>query len=149
MARVPETTTTEQRAAFTPGPWIVLAGADLRDVGGEGVADDALIIASITQDRTNHEHGKADVICDLWTLGFNGEGDPARRAEEEANANLIAAAPELLAALKEMREACAAGMRVLHIAGLEEPFLAEARAVGVTDGFGKRADELIAKAEGR
>jgi hypothetical protein len=63
---------------------------------------------------------------------------------------------ELLAALKECREAAAAAMRV--IADLDtgadtgegvDMLLIELHRVGVSHGFGVRADQAIAKAEGR
>jgi hypothetical protein len=68
---------------------------------------------------------------------------------------------ELLAALKEMREACCAAMRVIAeidiatklgipAADYQQRFLDEAKLAGVSDGFGVRADALIRKlAEGR
>ena len=78
----------------------------------------------------------------------------------EANARLIAAAPELLAALKECRDAVAAAMRVIAdldtdaLIGLaseakQQRFVDELKIAGVKNGFGKRADDLIKKAEGR
>lgn len=68
---------------------------------------------------------------------------------------------ELLEALKEMREACCAGMRVIaeidmptRLAGLlgdpasrQQAFVDECHASGVKDKIGVRAQELIAKAE--
>lgn len=62
------------RAKHTPGPWAFVAGVD-GDLWVEG-PDPA-----------------ANVICDI--VGREGEGTGA---EDEANARLIAAAPELLAA---------------------------------------------------
>lgn len=80
--------------------------------------------------------------------------------EMEANARLIAAAPELLVALKECRDAVAAAMRVIadidtgKLLGMEpdtkyQRLIDECAAAGVSNGFGKRADAVIAKAEGR
>lgn len=70
---------------------------------------------------------------------------------------------ELLDALKEIREACCAGMRV--IAEIDTPtklkallgtpesrqqaFIDECKVVGVKAGFGVRADSLIQRLEGR
>lgn len=65
------------------------------------------------------------------------------------DAELIAAAPDLLASLKEMREACAAAMRLLHTVYLDERFVSDVHQLGIADGFGVRADRAIAKAEGR
>ena len=56
---------------------------------------------------------------------------------------------ELLAALKEMREACAAAFRVIQHGNLSGAFIKEAEAAGVTNGFGVRAQDAIAKAEGQ
>ena len=92
----------------TPGPWLVLSDDD---------HSDALTIQD--QDELT--------IADIW-----GFAAPDRDGQEQANARLIAAAPELLAAL---REACAyiyathphAQMPAIH----------------------QRACELIARVEGR
>ncbi len=76
------------------------------------------------------------------------------------DAHLIAAAPDLLITLKDCREAIAAAMRVIHGIDLanrlglaadnyEQRLVDEIKAVGVTDGFGVRAEAAIAKAEGR
>lgn len=65
---------------------------------------------------------------------------------------------ELLAALIEMRNACTAAMRVVtdldaaHLLGADaetrqQRFIDELHVSGVKDGFGKRADELIVKAQ--
>jgi len=67
---------------------------------------------------------------------------------------------ELLEALKECRAAVAAAMRVVvdldlaHELGLDrdtrsERFVDELQRVGVRNGFGVRADQAIARAEGR
>lgn len=65
---------------------------------------------------------------------------------------------ELLASLKECRNACAAAMRVvadldaMHLIGADADtrqrrFVDELKLAGVADGFGARADRVIAKAE--
>jgi len=60
---------------------------------------------------------------------------------------------DLLACLKEMREACASCFRVIAVTDVPDnliPLLqAELKESGVADGFGLRADAAIAKAEGR
>jgi hypothetical protein len=77
-----------------------------------------------------------------------------------ANAHLIAAAPDLLVSLKELRDAMAAAMRVIadidagKFVGLPDDtkyqrLIDECAVAGVVNGFGKRADAAIAKAEGR
>jgi hypothetical protein len=73
---------------------------------------------------------------------------------------ILAERAELLAALKETRNACAAAMRVIAeidvatklgvpAADYQQRFVDEAKIAGVVDGFGVRADAAIAKAEGR
>jgi hypothetical protein len=62
-------------------------------------------------------------------------------------AAVTASRDELLAALKDMREACAAAMRVMAVHEWEtDAWLIECRRLGIEDGFGKRADEAIRKA---
>ena len=67
---------------------------------------------------------------------------------------------ELVDCCKELRDAVAAAMRVVADLDVAERlgwaadtrqqrFIDELHMVGVKDGFGKRADALIAKAEGR
>lgn len=81
-------TTTETKAAHTPGPWIVC----------ETEQQDAVL--SIEQDRmaiTDEPSIVADVdLC----------GDGISQSIGRANARLIAAAPELLAACQELLEIC-------------------------------------------
>lgn len=73
--------------------------------------------------------------------------------DQEANTRLIAAAPDLLTALKDVRAAAAAMARVISQAveakadimdDLEDEFIRS----GVLNGFGVRADAAIARAEG-
>lgn len=57
---------------------------------------------------------------------------------------------ELLASLKEMREAMAAAFRVFEYHGSAwEDFEFERKRIKIKDSFGKRADDLITKAEGK
>ncbi len=65
-----------------------------------------------------------------------------------ADRPLIAAAPDLLAALKEMRQVAAAAMAVIEQCGLVDAFVDRLALMGVLDGFGVRADSALAKAEG-
>ena len=51
----------------------------------------------------------------------------------------------LRVSLTEMREACAAAMRVIVDSGQTEAFVRELRAAGVQDGFGARASALLAR----
>lgn len=68
--------------------------------------------------------------------------------ENDAHQRLIAAAPDLLAACKELREALAGAMRVLHNELLDEVFVEEMAALGIRNGIGVRAEHAIRKAEG-
>jgi hypothetical protein len=54
---------------------------------------------------------------------------------------------ELVAALEEMKEVAAAGMRVIDQAGLTDHFIAAVAAVGIKNGFGVRANAVLAKAK--
>ena len=110
--------------SHTPGPWIVkrLEGTDR--IWGIHAANGESIV-------------EADAGCYPPTL---------------EDAYLIAAAPDLLAACKELRKACAAAMRVMSAladALPEQRFFEELKNVGIKDGFGKRAQAAVAKAEGR
>jgi hypothetical protein len=56
---------------------------------------------------------------------------------------------ETIGCLKEMREACAACLRVLYIEGLVDEIENEWKKIGIKRGFGKRCQELIAKLEAK
>jgi hypothetical protein len=126
-----------EQKAHTPGPWTW---------DGEGFYG------------PKASNGKPAPVVYLDDDGACGDpeccGSPSYyiRVFSDADAALICAAPDLLAALKEMRELAAAAMRA--IANLNQPdttdlLLKEARAAGVVDGAGVRAEQAIAKAEGR
>lgn len=68
--------------------------------------------------------------------------------QHEANARLRSISTDLLASVKELREAAAAMMRVIanHVELISE-MGAECQRAGIKDGFGKRAQEAIAEAE--
>ena len=76
----------------------------------------------------------------------------------DADARLIAAAPDLLAALKETLAACSAAMRVIadldamhlldaDVVDRQQRFIDECKVSGITNGFGVRVKDAIAKAE--
>jgi hypothetical protein len=116
----------------TPGPWHFSHGRS-----NHADSTDGVLGAVETVDGW--------YVCDVWADCVE-EHD----YEPEANARLIAAAPDLLAALKEMRDACAAAMRVIaRHEGQTGEFVLELKGAGVADGFGVRANALIAKAEGK
>jgi len=71
----------------TPGPWkIDTSYATMLVIGSEGGVS------------------VAEVDCAMSTMDFETRIDPID--EEQANASLIAAAPELLAALIDLEDAC-------------------------------------------
>lgn len=85
------------------------------------------------------------VICDVRAYS------EAPR-ETAANARLIAAAPDLLASLKDMHAACAALMRAVAAYGNDAVVDAwgdELKRLGLPDGVGATAETVIARAEGR
>ncbi len=90
---------------------------------------------------------------DSWWRCFDAEGRLLALFSQEADARAFVALPALIASLKEMREAGCAAMRVvadldghpmLRAETREQRFVDELKAVGVTDGFGVRADKLLA-----
>ena len=104
----------------TPGPWFsdgiyIWAPRDERREGTAMVADMPLSF----EDDAAH------------LARIRGVGRGATIEEQKANAALIAAAPELLEALREIREACCSGMGNLPAADVA------------------RAQAAIEKAEGR
>lgn len=69
--------------------------------------------------------------------------------EADADAHLIAAAPDLYNAALELREAVAACFRTIAtIPGLADRLELELIEAGVKEGFGKRAGEALDKARG-
>lgn len=131
----------ESRAQHTPGPWRWDRGLD-----------DDETRCFVTQAVSGQAHY---VIAEIQN------GAPGDCLETEvANARLVAAAPDLLAALKECRDAVTAAMRVvadldaMRLLGADADtrqarFVDELKVAGVKDGFGVRANAAIAKAEGR
>ena len=117
-----------QRQAFTPGPWSVStefgAFGDVVDADGGYLA--------MAQQRAE-DHGV--------------ENQPTR----QANAHLIAAAPELLISCKEAREASAHMMRFIAANVPTDVMLrfAESMENAGFAGFGVRVQDAIAKAEGK
>lgn len=112
------------RPAHTPGPWRV----------DHHYSCHSLVLA-----------GSAVLFQTNCERGHDGETE-----ESKANARLIAAAPDMLASLKELREAVAACFRVFAMDGHEPQDLEEEfTRIGLKNGFGKRAQDVIAKAEGR
>jgi hypothetical protein len=67
---------------------------------------------------------------------------------DTANANLIAAAPDLYESLTETRNALAAACRIIVANEITDEFLTETYACGLKDGVGVRADAALAKARG-
>lgn len=121
--------------APTPGPWRVHHHQHLS-------------IGHFTHEGTSNPDGRwIGPVAELKYLIAND-------AEQLANAHLIAAAPDMFASLKEMRDALAAAMRVIEAATPDKAdiidcFLDELKAAGVLNGVGVRATAAIANAEGR
>lgn len=99
-------------------------------------------------------------IADVRGWGhLTGQGACALKQDaavviQTANADLIAAAPDLKASYLELREALAGAMRVLHDNDTDEldlcgKFVSEMARIGIKDEIGLRADYALAKAEGR
>ena len=68
---------------------------------------------------------------------------------DKGDVPLVAAAPELLAALKELRDVASVMARGIAAVDLTDDLVAALRAEGLPEGFGSRADAAIAKAEGK
>jgi hypothetical protein len=115
-------------AKHTPGPWLV---AMTEEIDGELMPDGSggcSHTGVMVYDRRLGVCTKEDLEQGEY------EPEPLARPWNEADARLIAAAPELLEALKNIRSMCLPGMNWTDDIGLA--LLAE-------------ADAAIAKAEGR
>ena len=129
-------TTEQDKVMPTPGPWRVCGGGTPHYTGIAG-PDNQLIVYAMADDQNEDQRDAGPMVS---------------HDQQRANAHLIAAAPDLLACCKELREAVAACFRAMASSGDEmlttrlELHLATA---GIKNGFGVRAKEIIAKAEGR
>ena len=101
----------------------------------EGQFDDGVTV----EIRDEHD----GLICELEPL--TGEWTES----EIARARLIAAAPEVLACLREMRTACSVCFNVIASAGLADELERGFIASGLKEGFGVRSEDAITKAEGK
>lgn len=70
----------------SPGPWHV-----------ETIKQRWLVVVDVEDDRLVVLDAEDDIVCDVWP------NDTAEDARREANARLLATAPELLAACNEVR----------------------------------------------
>lgn len=104
-------------SAHTPGPWFVTSSGQPHDL--------------VT---STHDDGLDDDVCEVY--GGNDDSDEVRAA----NAHLIAAAPELLAALKEAERALTVAVR--HACDMPDFDPGEHHVI-------KAARAAIAKAEGK
>lgn len=129
---------------FTPGPWSIAPYAH-----GDETVNVVANYEEINEPGCRVQRG--DWIAELDAgLDFDSDDDAALD-RMYANAHLIAAAPDLYEALRDMREAVAAMLRVIamHPGTIAEEFGEEIQRAGVAVGFGTRAQHAIAKAEGR
>lgn len=99
------------------------------------------------------DHGNLDTAPQLQLEDGKSLHVTAGPEVEMATLLLITAAPELLQSCKELRDACAAMMRVIAAAipdraDILDCFMDECRDAGVVNGFGVRAQRAVAKAEG-
>lgn len=110
----------------TPGPWDAML--EWRAYGHAGPPPE------------NEDFGR-------WAIVEVMEDDPPIAVvDTEADARLIAAAPDMLEALKEMIEAAKALARVIVVAGLTESLALEFQRCSIKHGFGAKAAAVIAKA---
>jgi hypothetical protein len=124
-------------AAHTPGPWRVV---------DDGSRCDGVWVSP--------PDGAKPVICDLIGRVFDREAGCSQiTPEDEANARLIAAAPEMYEALKAARTSLAASAEASHLLDgftIGGDGLPRAnRTVTTEDGLIQTVDAAIAKAEGR
>jgi hypothetical protein len=88
----------EQRLAqHTPGPWVADSFC---------TQDDAVVRVG-TNDGTATYYHRTKTICECWVREDEGDDDSPHILQAEANARLIAAAPDLLALAKQYASECA------------------------------------------
>lgn len=89
----------------TPGPWIVLEQLHPYKDGSKSHVERGIYTQQIDPQLKDHW----PVVCLSVGIGMDGEKAVSFVRIEDANARLIAAAPELLKALKECRNAIQGG----------------------------------------
>lgn len=105
--------------SYIPGPWKVTSAAS----GG------------ISVDAVDPADGRGFELCEVW--GVDRDKDALKDDRAKANANLIAAAPDLLASLEHL-------MAVIAPQG-DERYLT----ISLTPEYFERARTAIAKAKGQ
>lgn len=120
----------ETKTAHTPGPWAI-------------ARDPAKLHWAFAQiNGPQNLSGNDEPLVVAYVQNMVDSSD-------EANARLIAAAPELLEALRETSLALKAAVAHAFENEVTDTFLEKMRNFGVRDKIGVRADAAIAKAEGR
>lgn len=100
------------------------------------------------EDDCPDAHGHTTIRIADGTPNGNTEEQPIATVYDDGSARLIAAAPDLLASLREMFSECAAAMVVIAKHGLCQDYEESLKDHGITNGFGVRASQAIAKATG-
>ncbi len=123
-------------SGHTPGPW--------KEGPTEGIGQKGKLIVVDSL-------GLKVADCEARKVGIKFDRS---LQEDTANARLIAKAPELLDRVKELRAALAGAMRVIEGAVIDKAdiadcFVDEMKRLGIANGIGQRADNLIADIEGK
>ena len=119
--------------------------------GGEAKVGEYFLVDRRTYDPDNDWTDSRrwwHVVCTRCEVVLNNGWRTTGEAVWEWNQRPVH--DELVASCRELVTACAALFRVISRANeiAQEDFESELLAVGVKDGFGKRAMDLLAKAEG-
>ena len=122
-----ESAVPQRQPAFTPGPWSVSGIVEARYLNGIG---DVTLVR-----RTDARDNRYVAMCSLDAMGHDSGSARTTPSEREANAHLIAAAPDMYAALTECQQILAIlvdpankGGGITNMAAWENCVLAEVHA---------------------